>query len=152
MERQDKIMQIRSHIADMGMVIEKELPEQEVFIVSASELGLKNLVIDLEDEQILFKLSLGTLKDTFEDIDGKPVSRQDIEREFFKLNNPFYEGGMKTGQFTLDELDENVLVFAEQEFLNSMDLESFKNVVTGFSEVLVEKIDFIQYATESKGV
>jgi hypothetical protein len=152
MQRKEKLMDIRNFISDMGMVIEKEIPEHEVFIVSSVKLGLKNLVIDLEDEQILFKLQLGTLKSTFDDVDGQTITRSDIEREFLKLNNPFYEGGMKTGQFALDETNEDILIFTEQEFLESMDLKSFQNVIEGFSEVLVDKIDFIQFVIESKEV
>lgn len=151
MNRNKKMMDIRSYIDDMGMVVVKEIPEHEVFIVSSAELGLSNLVIDMEEDQVLFKLQLGTLKDSFEDIDGQAVTRADIEREFLRMNNPFYEGGMKTGQFALDEMNENMLVFTEQEYLPSFNGDSFKNVVTGFSEVLVDRIEFIQYATVSKG-
>jgi len=141
---------VRSYVSDMGMVIDKEMAEHEVLIVSSKNLGLKNLVVDLEGEQVLFKLRLGKMKDTFEQLEGKEVTRHEVEKEFTRLNNPFYEGGMKTGQFTWDEADDDILIFAEQEFLPSMSKESFENVVKGFSEVLVDKIDFIQYATQSQ--
>lgn len=140
---------VKQFVSNLDMVVEKELREHEVLIVSSKKLGLKNLVIDLEDDQVLFKLRLGRMKNDFEDIEGTAVSRYDVEKEFSKLNNPFYEGGMKTGQFTWDESDEDILVFAEQEFLPSMTQESFENVLNGFSEVLVDKIEFIQYATQT---
>jgi len=148
--RINKVNEVRKFIIESNIEIVKEIPEHEVFIVTSSELGLKNLVIDLEDDQILFKIQLGELKDTFEDVDGTSVSRSDVEKEFMKLGNPFYEGGLKTGQFSLDEVNENMLVFVEQEFLPSLTIESFQNVVNGFSETLVDKIDFIQYAIKIK--
>jgi len=140
---------IKNYVLELGMVIDKEITEHEILIVSSQQYGFKNLVIDLEEELILFKLRLGYMKDTFDKVEGKEVTRAEVEKEFARLNNPFYEGGMTTGQFTWDEADDNILVFAEQEFLRTLDGKSLENILTGFSDVLIDKIDFITYATVS---
>jgi hypothetical protein len=144
-----RIQKIKSFLNELGCVIEKEIVEQEVLIVTSSELGLKNLLIDLEGEQIIFSLTLGEIKNEFPIYaDTRSLTRLEVMEICMEFNNPLSEDNMKTGQFALSG---NKLMFSEQEFLESMDLKSFENVMTGFSEVLLEKFDFIDYVVESKG-
>ena len=134
MERSEMI---KDYIARMGMVVNKEIEDKEILIVSSVDLGLNNLIIDLENNHILFYLKLGTFKT---DSNGSvPV---ETLTNLLQMNNPL-SGMLTSGQFVIDTVDENILGFGEQQLLSTLDFEEFEDVINGFSTNLSGHIDFI---------
>lgn len=146
----EEVQRVKRFIVKSGMYIEKEIPEQEVFIVSSAKLGLKNLIIDLEDNHVLFYIRIGKMKNHVL-TPKKNFTKEEILTALMEMNNPL-SGALQSGQFVIDTEDKNMLGFGEQHLLESFDYVEFVDTVEGISNGISRNFDIIEKIIETKDV
>ena len=159
--RVELINKIRDYIAKMGLVVEKEIPEKEIFLVSSVELGLSAMIIDLEGDIVAFQVRLGKLKEsaTIRKGDLNIALAGDEADEQIELNavdilgtlmqmNDALNFQMTTGQFGLTSDGTGTLTISEQQLLATLDYEEFEDVVNGIVATMTQKLKFLQSICE----
>ncbi|WP_164930703.1 hypothetical protein [Aquifex aeolicus] len=54
---------VKRMVLDLGLEIKEEIPEEEVIIVEDEERGIKNMVIDCEEEVLIIEQPIGKVSE-----------------------------------------------------------------------------------------
>lgn len=138
-----RIGKIQGYASQMGLTVESINEKEEIVVVSSPELGLKNLLIDIEGDNVLFYIEIGKIKGD--------VDRVDLYETLLQKYNNVTTGMLSTGQFCLHTENKDVLVMCEQHLLKDMDFSEFAGMVNGFSMNLLLNIDLIKLVIEREG-
>ena len=51
----ERFDQVKDYVLELGLVIDQEIPEEEIVIVNDQDLGIQNLVTDCEDDVLVLE-------------------------------------------------------------------------------------------------
>ncbi|SMC25970.1 Putative sensory transduction regulator [Desulfacinum hydrothermale DSM 13146] len=127
---------VRDYLLDLGLVIDKELPEEELFVVSDEESGIHSLVVDCEDPILVLEQRI------------MPVPEADRERFFLRLLQ--MNRTLVHGAFVVDEEAANVL-FRDTLQLENLDKNELEGTIRALELALVEHGDELLRFARSRG-
>jgi hypothetical protein len=118
--------QVRDYVLELGLAIEREIPEEEILIVRDEDRAINHLVVDCEDtvlviEQLILRL---------------PVEASEgIYKRLLQMNRDLVYGA-----FVLDETGQTVL-YRNTLALENLDLNELESTLNALSLGLAENGD-----------
>lgn len=122
----DALNQVREYVLDLGLAIEREIPDEEILIVHDEERAISHLVIDCEDtvlvlEQLIIHLS------------GSADAA--VYKRLLQMNRELVYGA-----FVLNE-EGNALLYRNTLALENLDLNELESTLNALSLGLAENGD-----------
>ncbi|MEW6751288.1 MAG: YbjN domain-containing protein [Candidatus Latescibacterota bacterium] len=118
----DHFAQVLGFATELGLVITRQIPEEEILIVDDEERGVQSLVIDCEDEVLVLEQLIMVLADG-----SAPVLRRILQ-----MNRELVHGA-----FALDESGSRLL-FRDTLALEHLDLNELEGSINALSLGLAE--------------
>jgi hypothetical protein len=114
---------VKDYVLELGLAIEREIPEEEIAIVNDEERGIHNLVIDCEDmvlvlEQLILKLP--------------SPAEAGVYRRLLQMNRD-----LVFGAFVLNEEGDSLL-YRNTLALENLDLNELESTINALSLGLAE--------------
>ena len=122
---------VKDFVLELGLAIDKEIPEEEIVIVNDEERGVQNLVIDCEEtvlvlEQLILKFDSGANAQVYERI---LQMNRDLVFGAFVLNEDgeslLYRNTLALENLELNELDSTISALSLGLAENGEELLSF---------------------------
>jgi hypothetical protein len=122
---------VKDFVLELGLAIDKEIPEEEIVIVNDEERGVQNLVIDCEEtvlvlEQLILKFNSGANAQVYERI---LQMNRDLVFGAFVLNEDaeslLYRNTLALENLDLNELDSTISALSLGLAENGEELLSF---------------------------
>tara|TARA_B100000029_G_C16990636_1_gene747357 strand:+ start:162 stop:557 length:396 start_codon:yes stop_codon:yes gene_type:complete len=122
---------VKDFVLELGLAIDKEIPEEEIVIVNDEERGVQNLVIDCEEtvlvlEQLILKFDSGANAQVYERI---LQMNRDLVFGAFVLNEDgeslLYRNTLALENLDLNELDSTISALSLGLAENGEELLSF---------------------------
>ncbi len=112
--------EVKKMVLDLGLEIKEEIPEEEMIIVEDEERGIKNMVLDCEEDMLIIEQPIGRVSEKH-------------YRWFLERNRelPF-------GAFALDEED-NVILFRQTLRLDTLDYEELESSISSIELFFAER-------------
>ncbi len=119
--------EVKNMLVDLGLVILKEDPQEELVIVENEEEGIKNMIIDCEPEEnlLIIEQPLGKLKE----IDGSILP----SAIWFLTKNR----ELAFGAFAFDE-NSKIILYRNTLYLDTLDFEELQSTISSLSLFLAE--------------
>lgn len=127
---------VKSYLAELGLPIAKEEPEEQLVIVNDESQGIKNLIVDCEAPILVLEQFIFPLKD-----------KQDpnVLMRLLQMNRELVHGA-----FVVDDSSERVL-FRDTLQLENLDLNEFEGSIKALSLAMAENAEeLIAFAAASK--
>jgi hypothetical protein len=116
-------LEVKGMIADMGLSIVDEVPEEELVVIEDEMRGIKGMIVDCEGEILIVEQPIGKFKEKY--------YKWFLERSRVL---PF-------GAFVLDE-ESNMILFRNTLRLDTLDVEEFESTINSL------EIFFAEYGDE----
>ena len=112
--------EVKKMVLDLGLEIKEEIPEEEIIIVEDEERGIKNMVLDCEEDMLIIEQPIGRVSEKY--------YRWFLERS---RELPF-------GAFALDGED-NVILFRQTLRLDTLDYEELESSIASIELFFAER-------------
>ena len=122
----DQFEIVKNYILERGFQIDKEIPEEEIVIIHDEERGVRNLVIDCEEDVLVVEQLIIPLQ---------AEAGSQVYRRILQMNRELVYGG-----FALNETGDK-LVFRNTLALENLDLNELESTINALSLGLAENGD-----------
>ena len=85
----ERFDQVKDYVLELGLVIDQEIPEEEIVIVNDQDRGIQNLVIDCEDDVLVLEQLI---------MESRPNTSAEVYKRILQMNR-----GLVYGAFVLNE-------------------------------------------------
>ncbi|MBN2054563.1 YbjN domain-containing protein [bacterium] len=113
---------LKSIVSDLGLGIEKEVPAEELLVVSNEERGIANMIVDIEDPLIIIE----------QPIMAVAGDNAVLFRRLLQMNRELVHGA-----FVLNE-DASMVFFRDTLELHTMDQSELESSINALSLALAE--------------
>lgn len=117
--------QVRNFVTELGYPIDRELPDQEVVVISDEESGINNLIIDCEGDIVILEQFILKL----------PGDSSDVLKRLLQINRELVHGAL-----VLDDAGEKV-IFRDTLQLENLDMNELEASIKSVSLMLGEHAD-----------
>ena len=122
---------VKEYIMDLGLEIDKEIPEDEILIIQDESQGLKNLIIDCESPILIIEQFILEIKN----------ENMEIFKRLLQMNRELVHGA-----FVLEESGSKLL-FRDTLQLENLDFNEIKASINALSLGLAENAsELIQFS------
>ena len=134
---EDYKFKVKQFLLEMGLTIETEDPEEELFVVSDPENGIQHLVIDCEYPVLIIEQLIAKLPEGVQD-------NPETLKSFLQMNRKLVHG-----DFSLDDSGEHI-IFRDTLQLANLDLNELEGSINALSLGLAEHGEHIIAAVEAR--
>lgn len=113
---------VKNYLIELEYSIVHENPEEELFVVEKDEAGINNLIIDCEDDILIFEQLMMEL----------PVDNVDVYKDLLIKNREIVHGA-----FALDETGKK-LIFRDTLQLENLDMNELQGTLNALELLLSE--------------
>lgn len=114
---------VKDFVLDLGFQIDEEIPEEEIVIIHDEERGIRNLVIDCEEDVLVLEQPIIPLA---------PGGEALVYRRILQMNRELIYGG-----FVINE-EGDTLIFRNTLALENLDLNELESSINALSLGLAE--------------
>lgn len=114
---------VKDFVLDLGFQIDEEIPEEEIVIIHDEERGIRNLVIDCEEDVLVLEQPIIPLA---------PGGEAPVYRRILQMNRELIYGG-----FVINE-EGDTLIFRNTLALENLDLNELESSINALSLGLAE--------------
>jgi len=122
----DNFDTVKNYILELGFQIDEEIPDEEIVIIHDEERGIRNLVIDCEEDVLVLEQLIVPLK---------VEADSQVYRRILQMNRELVYGG-----FALNEAGDT-LVYRNTLALQNLDLNELESTINALSLGLAENGD-----------
>lgn len=119
----DVLDQVRDYVLELGLAIEREIPEEEILIVNDEERAISHLVIDCEDTILVLEQLIVQLPSAVD---------SSVYKRLLQINRTLIFGA-----FVLNE-EGNTLVYRNTLALENLDLNELEGTLNALTLALAE--------------
>ena len=119
----DMLDQVRDYVLELGLVIESEIPEEEILIVNDEDRAISHLVIDCEDTILVLEQLIVELPSTVD---------PSVYKRLLQINRTLIFGA-----FVLNE-EGDTLVYRNTLALENLDLNELEGTLNALTLALAE--------------
>mgnify|MGYP001472838605 FL=1 len=119
----DMLDQVRDYVLELGLVIESEIPEEEILIVNDEDRAISHLVIDCEDTILVLEQLIVELPSTVD---------SSVYKRLLQINRTLIFGA-----FVLNE-EGDTLVYRNTLALENLDLNELEGTLNALTLALAE--------------
>ena len=119
----ERFDQVKDYVLELGLVIDQEIPEEEIVIVNDQDRGIQNLVIDCEDDVLVLEQLI---------MESRPNTSAEVYKRILQMNR-----GLVYGAFVLNE-DGSSLIYRNTLALENLDLNELESTINALSLGLAE--------------
>ena len=119
----DVLDQVREYVLELGLAIEREIPEEEILIVNDEERAISHLVIDCEDTILVLEQLIVQLPSTVD---------PSVYKRLLQINRT-----LVFGAFVLNE-EGDTLVYRNTLALENLDLNELEGTLNALTLALAE--------------
>ena len=127
---------VKDFVLDLGFQIDEEIPEEEIVIIHDEERGIRNLVIDCEEDVLVLEQPIVPLA---------PGGEAQVYRRILQMNRE-----LVYGSFVLNE-EGDTLIFRNTLALENLDLNELESSINALSLGLAENGKELLSFTQSQG-
>ena len=127
---------VKDFVLDLEFQIDEEIPEEEIVIIHDEERGIRNLVIDCEEDVLVLEQPIMPLA---------PEGEAQVYRRILQMNRELIYGG-----FVLNE-EGDTLIFRNTLALENLDLNELESSINALSLGLAENGKELLSFTQSQG-
>ena len=114
---------VKDYLLQMGFTIEREDKDEELVVVTDSDRGINNLVIDCEDPILILEQVIMPLENP----------SQKVSQRLLQINRSLVHGA-----FCLDDPDGKILLFRDTLQLENLDLNELEGSIDALSLAMAE--------------
>ena len=130
----ERFDQVKDYVLELGLVIDQEIPEEEIVIVNDQDRGIQNLVIDCEDDVLVLEQLI---------MESRPNTSAEVYKRILQMNR-----GLVYGAFVLNE-DGSSLIYRNTLALENLDLNELESTINALSLGLAENgAELLNFAKE----
>ena len=130
----ERFDQVKDYVLELGLVIDQEIPEEEIVIVNDQDRGIQNLVIDCEDDVLVLEQLI---------MESRPNTSAEVYKRILQMNR-----GLVYGAFVLNE-DGSSLIYRNTLALQNLDLNELESTINALSLGLAENgAELLNFAKE----
>lgn len=118
---------VKDYLLDLGYEIVKEIPEEQIFIISNEDNGVNNMVLDCEDSLLVIEQKLVDVS----------VDNPELWKQLLQANRRLVYGA-----YVLDETGKH-LIFRDTLELENLDKNELEASLNSLALGLVENIDLL---------
>ena len=119
----ERFDQVKDYVLELGLVIDQEIPEEEIVIVNDQDRGIQNLVIDCEDDVLVLEQLI---------MESRHNTAAEVYKRILQMNR-----GLVYGAFVLNE-DGSSLIYRNTLALENLDLNELESTINALSLGLAE--------------
>ena len=119
----ERFDQVKDYVLELGLVIDQEIPEEEIVIVNDQDRGIQNLVIDCEDDVLVLEQLI---------MESRPNTSAEVYKRILQMNRDLVYGA-----FVLNE-DGSSLIYRNTLALENLDLNELESTINALSLGLAE--------------
>ena len=127
---------VKDFVLDLGFQIDEEIPEEEIVIIHDEERGIRNLVIDCEEDVLVLEQPIVPLA---------PGVDAQVYKRILQMNRELIYGS-----FVLNE-EGDTLIFRNTLALENLDLNELESSINALSLGLAENGKELLSFTQSQG-
>ena len=130
----ERFDQVKDYVLELGLVIDQEIPEEEIVIVNDQDRGIQNLVIDCEDDVLVLEQLI---------MESRPNTSAEVYKRILQMNR-----GLVYGAFVLNE-EGSSLIYRNTLALQNLDLNELESTINALSLGLAENgAELLNFAKE----
>ena len=118
---------VKEYLRELGYQITKEIPEEQIFIISNEDNAVNNMVLDCEDNLLIIEQKLVDVN----------VDCPELWKKLLQANR-----GLVYGAYVLDETAKH-LMFRDTLELENLDINELEASLNSLALGLVENIDLL---------
>jgi len=118
---------VKEYLRELGYQITKEIPEEQIFIISNEDNAVNNMVLDCEDNLLIIEQKLVDVN----------VDSPELWKKLLQANR-----GLVYGAYVLDETAKH-LMFRDTLELENLDINELEASLNSLALGLVENIDLL---------
>lgn len=119
----ERFDQVKDYVLELGLVIDQEIPEEEIVIVNDQDRGIQNLVIDCEDDVLVLEQLI---------MEFRHNTAAEVYKRILQMNRDLVYGA-----FVLNE-DGSSLIYRNTLALENLDLNELESTINALSLGLAE--------------
>ena len=119
----ERFDQVKDYVLELGLVIDQEIPEEEIVIVNDQDRGIQNLVIDCEDDVLVLEQLI---------MESRHNTAAEVYKRILQMNRDLVYGA-----FVLNE-DGSSLIYRNTLALDNLDLNELESTINALSLGLAE--------------
>ncbi len=119
----ERFDQVKDYVLELGLVIDQEIPEEEIVIVNDQDRGIQNLVIDCEDDVLVLEQLI---------MESRHNTAAEVYKRILQMNRDLVYGA-----FVLNE-DGSSLIYRNTLALENLDLNELESTINALSLGLAE--------------
>ena len=119
----ERFEQVKEYVLELGLVIDREIPEDEIVVVNDTERGIQNLVIDCEDDVLVLEQLI---------MESGHIAKSEVFKRILQMNRELVYGA-----FVLNE-EGNTLIYRNTLALENLDLNELESTINALSLGLAE--------------
>ena len=130
----ERFDQVKDYVLELGLVIDQEIPEEEIVIVNDQDRGIQNLVIDCEDDVLVLEQLI---------MESRHNTAAEVYKRILQMNRDLVYGA-----FVLNE-DGSSLIYRNTLALQNLDLNELESTINALSLGLAENgAELLNFAKE----
>ena len=130
----ERFDQVKDYVLELGLVIDQEIPEEEIVIVNDQDRGIQNLVIDCEDDVLVLEQLI---------MESRHNTAAEVYKRILQMNRDLVYGA-----FVLNE-DGSSLIYRNTLALENLDLNELESTINALSLGLAENgAELLNFAKE----
>ncbi len=118
---------VKEHLIELGYQIDKEIPEEHIFVISNEDNAVNNMVLDCEDNLLIIEQKLVDVT----------VDSPALWKKVLQANRSLIYGA-----YVLDESGKH-LIFRDTLELENLDINELEDSLNALALGLVENIDLL---------